>query len=57
LALWLLAPFLVGLPFLLRTGMLSALIALTMTYLVMPQLAKLAEPWLHAGAEREAASS
>jgi uncharacterized protein len=46
LALWLLAPFLVALPFLLRTGTLSALIVLTMTYLVMPQLAKLAEPWL-----------
>jgi antibiotic biosynthesis monooxygenase (ABM) superfamily enzyme len=57
LALWLLAPFLVALPFLLRTGTLSALIVLTMTYLVMPQLAKLAEPWLRTDAGREGASS
>jgi len=46
LALWLVAPFLVALPFLLRTGVLTALVVLTMTYLVMPRLAKLAEPWL-----------
>jgi antibiotic biosynthesis monooxygenase (ABM) superfamily enzyme len=49
LALWLLAPYLVVFPFLLRTGTLSALLVLTMTYVVMPQLAKLAEPWLRAG--------
>lgn len=55
LALWLLAPFLVALPFLLRTGTLSALIVLTITYLVMPQLAKLAEPWLRPDAGREGA--
>jgi antibiotic biosynthesis monooxygenase (ABM) superfamily enzyme len=53
LALWLLAPYLVVLPFLLRTGTLSALIILTMTYVVMPQLAKLAEPWLRADAGLE----
>ena len=56
LALWLLAPFLVALPFVLRTGALSALIVLTMTYLVMPRLAKLAEPWLRTDAGREGAS-
>jgi len=43
----------VVLPFLLRTGTLSALIILTMTYVVMPQLAKLAEPWLRADAGLE----
>jgi antibiotic biosynthesis monooxygenase (ABM) superfamily enzyme len=48
LALWLVAPYLVVLPFVLRTGALSALLVLTMTYLVMPQLAKLADPWLRA---------
>jgi len=53
LALWLLAPFLLALPFLLRTAALSALIVLIMTYVVMPQLTKLAEPLLRADAERE----
>ena len=52
LALWLVAPHLVTLPFLLQTGSLSALVVLTMTYLVMPRLAKLAEPWLRAEAGR-----
>jgi uncharacterized protein len=53
LALWLLAPYLVTLPFLLRTGTLSGLIVLIMTYVVMPQLTRLAEPLLRAGVERE----
>ena len=57
LALWLLAPYLVALPFLIRTGALSALIVLTMTYVVMPQLAQLAAPWLRADAEKEDLSS
>lgn len=57
LALWLLAPHLVVLPFLLRTATLSALIVLTMTYVVMPQLAKLAAPWLRTDAGREDLSS
>jgi antibiotic biosynthesis monooxygenase (ABM) superfamily enzyme len=57
LALWLLAPYLMALPFLLRTGVLSALLVLAMTYIVMPQLAKLAEPWLRADAGRGDASS
>jgi antibiotic biosynthesis monooxygenase (ABM) superfamily enzyme len=57
LALWLLAPYLVMLPFLLRTGTLSALLVLAMTYVVMPQLAKLAAPWLGTDAGREDVSS
>jgi uncharacterized protein len=57
LALWLVAPNLAVLPFVLRTATLTALVVLTMTYVVMPQLAKLAEPWLRPDAGREAASS
>jgi antibiotic biosynthesis monooxygenase (ABM) superfamily enzyme len=57
LALWLVAPYLAVLPFLLRTGTLSALLVLIMTYVVMPQLAKLAEPWLRANAGRKDMSS
>ena len=57
LALWLLAPYLVVLPFLLQTGVLSALIILIMTYAVMPQLTKLAAPLLRTGAGREDLSS
>lgn len=57
LALWLLAPYVLALPFLLRTAALSALIALVMTYVVMPQLTKLAEPLLRADGEREDLSS
>ncbi len=57
LALWLLAPHLAMLPFLLRTGTLSALLVLAMTYVVMPNLVKLAEPWLRADAGRVDASS
>jgi antibiotic biosynthesis monooxygenase (ABM) superfamily enzyme len=53
LALWLLAPRLVALPFLLRTAALSALLVLAMTYVIMPQLAKLAAPWLRTDAGRE----
>jgi uncharacterized protein len=56
LALWLVAPYLVVLPFVLRTGTLSVLVVLTMTYVVMPQLVKLAEPWL-CPAGREGMSS
>jgi antibiotic biosynthesis monooxygenase (ABM) superfamily enzyme len=57
LALWLLAPHLVVLPFLLQTGTLSALIILIMTYAVMPQLTKLAAPLLRTDAGREDLSS
>ena len=46
LALWFLGPYLAKLPFVLRTGVLSASLVLTMTYLVMPRLVKLAGPWL-----------
>jgi antibiotic biosynthesis monooxygenase (ABM) superfamily enzyme len=57
LALWLLAPYLVMLPFLLQTGTLSALLVLAMTYVVMPQLTKLAAPWLRTDAGRKDVSS
>lgn len=53
LALWLLTPYLSMLPFLFRTATLSALIVLIMTYVVMPQLTKLAEPLLRVEEERE----
>jgi len=45
-SLWLVAPHLAGLPFLLQTAANSALLVLAMTYLVMPWLARVAEPWL-----------
>lgn len=57
LALWLLTPYLSLLPFLFRTATLSALIVLIMTYVVMPQLTRLAEPLLRAAAAREDLSS
>ncbi len=44
---WLLAPRLHNLPFLLRTGILTALIVVTMTYVVMPRLVRLMRPFLH----------
>ena len=46
LSLWLIAPHLAGLPFLLQTALNSALLVLAMTYLVMPWLARLAAPLL-----------
>ncbi len=46
LALWLLAPMLAAYPFLLRTAVTSAVLVSTMTYLVMPQLARVASHWL-----------
>jgi antibiotic biosynthesis monooxygenase (ABM) superfamily enzyme len=46
LALKLLAPRLAGLPFLARTGLVTALVVATMTYVVMPPLARLAAPYL-----------
>jgi len=54
LSLWLVAPHLARLPFLLRTALNSALLVLAMTYLMMPWLVRLAEPWL---ARRTPASS
>ena len=47
LALLLLAPLLAGYPFLARTALTSALLVLTMTYLVMPLLARAASRWLY----------
>lgn len=46
LFLWLVAPLLAHLPFLLRTAMLTALIVVTMTWIVMPRLTKLLRCWL-----------
>jgi antibiotic biosynthesis monooxygenase (ABM) superfamily enzyme len=46
LSLYLLAPHLAGLPFLLQTAVNSALLVLAMTYLVMPGLVRIAAPWL-----------
>jgi antibiotic biosynthesis monooxygenase (ABM) superfamily enzyme len=46
LSLWLIAPHLAGLPFLLQTALNSALLVLAMTYLMMPWLARVAERWL-----------
>ncbi len=57
LALWLLSPYLVMLPFLVQTGTLSALLVLAMTYVVMPQLTKLAAPLLRTDVGRKDVSS
>jgi uncharacterized protein len=46
MALWLLAPWLHGLPFLARTAAITALLVLAMTYIVMPPLTHLVRPWL-----------
>lgn len=40
------APLLAGLPFLLRTAVVTALVAVIMSYLVMPRLTRLAADWL-----------
>lgn len=45
--LWFVAPWLQGLPFLLRTALLTALIVMTMTWLVMPRLTRLMRGWLN----------
>jgi antibiotic biosynthesis monooxygenase (ABM) superfamily enzyme len=47
LFLWFVAPLLQALPFLLRTAILTALIVVTMTWLVMPRLTKLLRSWLN----------
>jgi antibiotic biosynthesis monooxygenase (ABM) superfamily enzyme len=46
LALWLIAPALAALPFLVRTAAITALVVLTMTYVIGPRISRLAEPWL-----------
>ncbi len=50
LALWQLVPRLDDLPFLLRTGVTTGIVVLIMTYLVMPRLARIADPWLRGSA-------
>ena len=44
--LWFLAPHLMALPFLVRTAVNSAVLVLAMTYVVMPRLVRIADPWL-----------
>ncbi|THF61846.1 antibiotic biosynthesis monooxygenase [Pseudothauera nasutitermitis] len=46
LVLWLVAPLLQALPFLLRTALLTALIVAVMTWVVMPRLTRLLHGWL-----------
>ncbi len=45
---WFIGPLLGFLPFLVRTAVLTGLIALTMSYVVMPRLARWLKPWLTA---------
>jgi uncharacterized protein len=47
LSLWIVAPLYADLPFLFRTALTSALLVGAMTYVVMPFLARIAEPWLY----------
>ncbi len=49
LVLWLAAPLLQALPFLLRTAVLTALIVVMMTWLVMPRLVRLLRGFLNQG--------
>ena len=44
--LWFLTPHLTALPFLVRTAVNSAVLVLAMTYVVMPWLVRIADPWL-----------
>lgn len=44
--LWLVAPWLAPLPFLLRTAVFTALVAVAMSYLVMPRLTRWMKGWL-----------
>lgn len=44
--LWFLTPHLTALPFLVRTAVNSAVLVLAMTYVVMPRLVRIADPWL-----------
>lgn len=44
--LWAVLPWLQPLPFLPRTAVLTALIVVTMTWVVMPRLTRLMRPWL-----------
>lgn len=47
LLLWLVSPLLASLPFLLRTALFTALVAIAMSYLVMPRLSRWMAWWLH----------
>jgi antibiotic biosynthesis monooxygenase (ABM) superfamily enzyme len=44
---------LLGLPFLLRTAVITALIAVTMSYVVMPRLSRWLKPWLMRGLAKD----
>jgi antibiotic biosynthesis monooxygenase (ABM) superfamily enzyme len=44
--LWLVSPLLASLPFLMRTALFTALVALAMSYLVMPRLTRWMSWWL-----------
>ena len=46
LLLWGVSPYLAGLPFLLRTAIFTALVALSMSYLVMPRVSRWMGWWL-----------
>ncbi len=45
--LWLVLPYLMGLPFLLRTAVFAALVTVTMTWIVMPRLTRLMRGFLN----------
>lgn len=47
LVLWFIAPLLGSLPFLLRTGLMTALVVVVMTWGVMPRLTKFMRGWLN----------
>jgi len=46
LLLWTVSPFLVDLPFLIRTAIFTAMVAVAMSYLVMPRLSRWMSWWL-----------
>ena len=49
ITLWLVTPLLALAPFVLRTACISAVLVLTMTYIVMPLLVRVSGPWLSSG--------
>jgi len=51
--LWFVLPYLQGLPFLPRTAIFTALIVVTMTWVVMPRLTKLMRGFLNPNAEKK----